>query len=377
MEDGMQKLKMRLPAIILLAATLLFWGFYDRYELAGPVLLKDPALADASRVRGDCTGTNGHFVLRVHADGKTANLNFRMPEATVHELVRVRGRIKVDGVVVGKYPWSCARLMLTQYDAKGKWIPGEHGLVAERGSKDWKQYEDVFKIMDGAAYADVVIQQGGKAGTAEFDSIVAEPVKLRKSFFWWQGIFAVLWVGMAGLYYRRCRLHVRRLRILILLNVIAILFGTLMPTAIIQTLSDGLKQSFAQSVERLAAPGPSTPKKGPAAPKNGSDHETKRIDQFNKAVDGAHSMGHFILFASLGFLVYLSAALERQHPIFYFKVALDLLVFAAITESLQYLTLDRTAGVGDWLIDSGGMLLAFVLFMIVRFLPRRGKENAV
>ena len=77
---------------------------------------------------------------------------------------------------------------------------------------------------------------------------------------------------------------------------------------------------------------------------------------------------HFL--ATLCFLVYLSAALERQHPAYYIKVGLDVLLFAAITEALQYLTRDRTAGVADLRIDLYGMAFALLLFCLVRPLVR-------
>ncbi|WP_136081102.1 VanZ family protein [Pontiella desulfatans] len=365
-------MRIRLPAMLLLAATLLFWGLYDRYALDGDVLLESPALADATRVRGDCTGTNGHFRLTVHEDGKMASINFRLPGASDFRMIRVRCRIRTADVVPGKYSWRCARLLLTQYDANNKWIPGQHGLVSQWGTGEWSFHQEVFATIPGAAHADVVIQQSGISGTAEFDSIAAEPVRLKKTFFVWQGVFAFLWVGMAGLYYRRCRLHNRRLRLLILLNIFAILFGTLMPTVVIQKGTDGLKESVAKAIQKrsqskpAAAPETTIKKK----PVDHDVHETKRIDRFNEAVDGAHVAGHFVLFSSLCFLVYLSAALEGQHRSYYFKVAFDILLFAAITESMQNLTLDRTAGLSDWLTDVYGMALAFGVFLVVRFFMR-------
>ena len=90
-----------------------------------------------------------------------------------------------------------------------------------------------------------------------------------------------------------------------------------------------------------------------------------------------HEVGHFTLFATLCFLVYLSAALEQQHPAYFFKVAIDVLLFAAITESLQFLTLDRSAGVGDLRIDLYGMAAALILFLMVLPLVRRARSKAV
>ena len=73
-----------------------------------------------------------------------------------------------------------------------------------------------------------------------------------------------------------------------------------------------------------------------------------------------------MLFASLCFWVYCSAALERQHPIYFLKVGVDILIFAAITESLQHLTLDRSAGLSDLKIDLYGMAATLLLFLAVR-----------
>ena len=157
MNDWKQKIKIRLPALVLLVASLLFWGFYDRYESAGPVLLASPSLSDATRLRGDCTETNGHFVLRVPRGGKTASIHFRMPEAAGYEMIRVRGRIKVDDVVEGKYSWNCARLLLTQYNEKNQRMPGHDSLKSESGSKDWELSEDIFMIIPEAAYVDMVV----------------------------------------------------------------------------------------------------------------------------------------------------------------------------------------------------------------------------
>jgi hypothetical protein len=364
----MEKTKLRLPALILLVASILFWSQYDRYEPDGPMLLQWPALAEASSVRGDVSEADGRFVLHVPAAGKTAELRFRLPTAKDYSSIRVRGRIKVDGVVVGQQSWNCARLLVVQYDARDKWISGHHGVVAEEGFKDWEKHEDIFEIFPGAARADVVLQQSGTAGRAEFDQIEAQPVRTRTSFVWWRCGFAALWLAAAFLYFPRCRLHRRKLKVLIFLNAVAILVGTLMPSTWIENVAE-------QSRETVALLRPAAPEKpaaqSPATPTKKIVRETSEMDLFNMVVGDAHRTGHFALFASLCFLVYLSAALERQHPVYFFKVGFDILLFAAVTESLQYLTLDRTAGIGDLLTDVYGLVTALLVFLLVLPLVRR------
>lgn len=374
MNDWKQKLKLRLPAVVLLVATSLFWSRYDRYEPAGPVLLESPVLAGGTNVRGDVSGSNGRFTLLVPPGGKQARIDFPLPAAMDYESIRVRARIKVDGVVIGKHSWSCARLLMAQYDANNKWIPGHHGLVAEKGSKNWAGHEDVFEIFPNAARVVVVLQQSGIEGTAEFEHIEAQPVRIRTSFVWWRIVFLGSWAFMAALYFRRCRLHHRRLKMLILLNVLAILYGTLMPGAWIQDSVERVKKSVRELRAPEPAPAKIQPTEGKPTPK--PTPPQKQMDWFMEMEVEAHQAGHFILFASLCFLVYLSAALERQHPAYFFKVGVDVLLFAAVTESLQFLTLDRTAGMIDLLIDVYGMAVAFVLFLAVLPLVRR-RQGAV
>jgi hypothetical protein len=364
MDSWKDKLKLRLPVIGLLTATLLFWSVYDRYEPAGPILLQSPTLADAHRVSGEVSEVAGRFVLNVHEGGKRADVRFRLPTATEYKLIRVRARVKTTDVVVGKYSWYCARFIFVQYDEAGKWMPGVHGLMGASESSAWEHYEQVFEMFDDATYADVALQQSGTSGAAEFEQIEVQPVRIRASFVWWRIFFAVLWIFTAIIYFPLCRLHHRKLRVLILLNALAIIAGALAPADWIEDTSTQLKsiaEQVAQS-SRESKPDtvqPKTAEKKPA-------HEATQIDRFNQVVGGAHRVGHFTLFASLCFLVYLSAALELQHRPYYFKVAFDILLFAAITESLQYLTLDRTAGISDWLTDVYGMLSALVLFLVVQ-----------
>jgi hypothetical protein len=204
-------------------------------------------------------------------------------------------------------------------------------------------------------------------------------VKIKASFIWFRVLFATAWVVIALLYFRRCRLDRRKLRLLILLNAIAILYGTLMPGDWIENISEQLKQKVSQTI-RQPAPSKVENKGKSAAPKKSPDvvaAETRRMGQFDSVVGSAHKLGHFALFGSLCFLVYCSAWLEKQHPVYYLKVGLDILLFAAITESLQYFKMDRTPGISDWLIFVYGLLTAFAAFLIVQalaqFLPKSGK----
>lgn len=367
-DEMLSKLKIRLPAILLLVVTLIFWGFYDPYEPAGPALLENPTLGEALANRGYTSETNGVLTLQVPDGGKMAELRYGLEGAAGFPFIRLSGCIRTDRVVLGKYAWSCARLLLIQRDASGKGISGEHMLLARYGTASWSEKVKEFKLEPNAVSVEVVLHQIGKSGTVQFKEISALPMKTKASFVWFRVVFALAWIFIALLYFRRCRLDRRKLRILILLNSIAILSGILMPSDWVDEIACLLKQRVTQVVQKRA---PSKELRsdvsvGGKLSKLDNHSAENKLSQFSFGVANVHRLGHFGLFASLCFLVYCSAWLEKQDPIYYLKVGCDILLFSAISESLQYLTLDRTPGISDWLVDIYGLFLALVLFVVVR-----------
>lgn len=379
MKEVKKKLKMRLPAVFALVATLLFWGLYDRYVPVGQPLLEQPVLSEAFKVRGDIAETNGVFHLQVPAAGKSAEARFKLSGDLNYPYLRLTGRIRTENVVRGKHAWNSARLILIQRGADGKWISGDHRLLSEDGTVDWVDQVQEFEIDPRAVSVEVVVQHTGKSGAAWFDSVKAVPVKVRGSYPWFRVLFCVLWISMVYLYFRRCRLHTRKLRVLILLNVIVILYGTMLPSDWISNSTEWVKKQVPMpSVEKKDKPASKPVEQKPVKPVDKKhEFEQKMMGHLHDWIGRAHKMGHFVLFASLCFLVYCSAALEGQGASYYLKVAGDLLLFAAISESLQFLTLDRSPGFFDWMMDVYGMVVAFVVFafgrFLVRMIPRIGK----
>jgi VanZ family protein len=366
------KLTLRVPAILLLAATLLFWGGYDPHVSVGPALISAPVLADGYQTNGDISQSNGIFTLHVPEGGKRADLRFKLDRAGEFTIIRVSGSIRTDNVVKGKHVWRSARMLLTQRDKKGKWVSVKHSLLPKQGTVPWTKQSQDFNIHPLTFTADLVIQQTGKSGTAQFKNVVAQPMEIKASFTWFRILFVSSWIFMALLYYRRCRLNRRKLRTLILLNTIAILFGTLMPGDWLENISQQLKQKTSVSFLQPAASKVEIQGNPAVTTKPSVIEQTKsrRIELFNSVIASPQKLGHFVLFASLCFLVYCSAWIEKQHPVYYFKVGLDILLFAGVTESLQYLTTDRTPSIADWIIDIFGLLTAFALFLTIRFIAQ-------
>jgi len=234
----------------------------------------------------------------------------------------------------------------------------------------------------------LVLEQSGSAGIAWYDQIVVEPVVLKKSFVWWQGLFVVSWLVLGIVFYWQFWRRARRFKFLILLNVFALLFGVLMPEQWITASSLWVKQQVKKKQQVVAT----VSKKSVKNPEKVSDkkpqnfkprHHTHRVaEKFTQVVEKVHVMGHFLLFASLLFLLYLSAVFEQRRLVYFGVTFLPLILFSAVTEALQFLTMDRSPGLGDLKIDFYGMFTGFILFIfsaIIVFraiLRRRGRLSS-
>lgn len=366
----MNKLKLRLPAIVLLAATFLFWSNYDPCRPYAPVLLESATLADALYVDGQCSESGSVFTLTRPLGGAIPAVGFKLPEVSNHRMLRLRGRMRAESVVPGKYNFNCARLTLIQRDAAGRVVSQYDADAHGSGTFGWTKCLTDYYLHRGVDQVEVLLTQQGESGTAQFDSIKVSPVRFKGRTHWIKYAFAGAWLLMGLFYFRRCRLHTRRLRHLILLNVILILVGVMLPMRVVQYGIHDLKMLISHL--QVGNPTGSEPL---IAAGLGIDLPGHFEDVIGQA------FGHFFLFGSLCFLVLLSGALEGQPRRYYFKVAFDLLLFGGVTEALQYLTPDRTVDLNDMLHNAYGMLSAMALFIIVRTLWRNparwiiGKTN--
>jgi len=372
------KIVMRLPALLLLLGTVLFWSIYDRYQQTDAILLKNPSLETGFLQRGDVSQTNEFFVLRVPPNGSLAQIRFHLPSAEKYDLLRVEARAKATDIVEGDRPWKCARLLLLQYNAKNKWIPTpNHQLFSKKnGSTRWEKVRKEIDVLPETDHLVLILQQIGKEGTVEFAQIRVYPVKLRSSFLWWRLFFAVAWATLAFFYLPKAHFRQRKLNLLIGLNIVAILFGVLMPADWIKQSAEWAGKTWAEYELKSTSstpPSASPPSKKITTPANPKLPKPK-LEKSNKArknelttqmTEEAHAAGHFGLFTSLAFLLFLSFFLEQQKFPQYFKMFGDLLLFAAVTESLQFLTMDRTPGFYDFRLDLYGLTLGFLLFLFL------------
>jgi hypothetical protein len=339
------KLKMRLPAILMLAATLLFWPNFDPCEPSGPALLESPTLADAAFVEGDCSETDSVFELRVGPGATPPSVQFVLPDGAGHDMIRLGGRIRAEN------PGGSAWLSLIQRRDTGGLLNGGQRQLIGDGSFGWTCYQNDYSISQWTRTIAVTLQQFGEEGTVWFDSIQAVPISFRASLPWVRAGFGVAWLIIGVAYFFICRLDTRRLRYLILLNALVIIVGVLLPNRWLQAAPGKIRGVLSSKVDAA----------GCHVYVEAGFGVARHIEQTI-----GRSFGHFVLFGSLAFWVLLSAALEGQHPARYFgKVAGDIFIFGLCTEALQHLTPDRTVDVDDMLCNAYGIGVAMILFAAV------------
>lgn len=121
------------------------------------------------------------------------------------------------------------------------------------GNAAWARGFAVLEVQENAQFIELQLEQTGKEGLAEFDRLVVEPVERRASYIWMRNLFAAMWILMGALYFVRCRLHRRRLKLFILLNAVAIVVGVLMPEKWVQETSEHIEEDAVKLVAAVEA----------------------------------------------------------------------------------------------------------------------------
>ncbi|WP_322609246.1 VanZ family protein [Pontiella agarivorans] len=340
----------------MLAATLFVWPAIDPCRPAGQPLLDHPQLVAADFVHGDCSATNGIIRINQHAAGDHPEVIFDLGNVSRYEIIRLSGCLQADPVP-DIHAGHTVSLRLDQRLADGQLLRGSWHRMSAVGTLERSFFIQDYMLENDAVATQVVLSRHGSVGSAAFDSIQAVPV-VRSGFYpWVRWSFILTWCLLGIFYYRICRLHERPLRYLILLNALVILVGVMLPTRWFQ-YGPGFLRWFSQ-LEMQTSPAVS-----PAYELVAAGLGSGLLDHFEYII--GRSTGHFLFFGSLAFLTFLSGALECREYRFYPRAGLDILLFGAVTESLQYFAVERTVDIQDMLCNTYGMLVALLLFILLR-----------
>lgn len=336
-----------LCAILLCFLTIMLMGQLPRATALGPVQ-KITFEPDASGLpRGwliDGAVTAGDGSLRLQADAQNPNAIARLvlPLSPDELAIEVALEARVTGVQPGDQPWERARLLLTGRDRDGRMLATRSDdLVRSAGSGGWQRFAGTLLLPPGAVDGLVVARLQKAPGLFEIRGLTLQPMGewLGHTLLLWgtAAAWALLLLWGAGLVQARLQP-----------SSVAVLGLVVLGTVVLLLIPHEWRQRVLIEGASLAG--------------------------WRVGTEMVAKLGHFAIFAALAFLARLLAPRTAAG----LQLAL-LVLLAGIGEVLQYLAADRSPGLKDWAINSGGVLTGFVAGSILlagwQLIDRRGRRH--
>lgn len=367
-----------LSAVLTVGFMALFFNLYEPWQPIGPELIPDGSFSSPAATN---TWIGWNQKAKVTADGgfggspgivlTTSSNEHGILRFTVYDLTnvpafRVSLRATAQGVVKGKEGYFLPRAVFFYKDTKAKSLFSlHHGIMIIPKDRSWRRYKDFFPVPNDAVNAQLQIQNLGVAGIMQVDEVSVIPVCARPSAPFWKLFFGTLWTMSFGLCLFVLRPWVRRYGFLIMVTLFLIMTGIVLPKDIL----NGTIEKTVQTAKNLA------PKTVPLASQPPVQAEKEAPAQPAApdltVVDQTHLVGHFTLFSLLAFLSALSwlctpPSLKHTSAVF-----AGLVLFAAATEVLQFITADRAAALSDLRVDTAGMAGAVAIVFFLRRIQHR------
>lgn len=307
-----------------------------------------PAPPFADTFEGAAARAAGDHPLRLSPGQAVYRLLERSPGTRA---LAIEATVRAQALRRGPANWRMGRIAVGFRDAEGAEnyrVP--HHAVRIDGDRPRHTRSAVLLVPEPTVLLNVVIQNSGIAGIFEVESVALTPMRVAP---WHRPAalalaLAAALIALAAI--RRGHLTASRSGIGIILTATVILAGTLVPQPWLErglhlprpaARSETSAPADASSIEAAAGTAP-TPRAAPASPVTRPE---------------THRLAHLVLFTLLGAC---AGSLARQAPPARARTLLAALVlFAAVTEALQALSISRTPRIDDWGIDLAGLVLGF------------------
>ncbi len=339
---------------ILTFATLLALINYPKYSVSGEELLSNPTFSNGF------TGWEKH--------GKSAAFSQRddvtvLSQESAKHNSRLMQNIKGDelagvylvttqlgstNIVPGSEEWQNGALVLVRADANNK-RTGSYEIAGIQGSQGVSQYQKFIDIPAPTANITLTARMLNATGELLVKSVSLKPATKQTHYSTLRIILIAAWVSTS----------------LILLVLHLIRFGLTTPFIILC------------SIAMLAIIGTLMPKQ--FAIDLNSTIANQMPGQFNHGIrqtlnfffpgyighthQEISKLGHWLAFFSL---TAASTVFLRKTPIYFFVISI--LLLAAATEALQFLTSARTPHIYDFLIDAAGVVVGLIVALPIRWL---------
>lgn len=357
-------------ALLLAAMTVILFGWYDRFERSGGDIVAGFAAPEWQAQESRSVERNSD-ALRLSNDDNTTTvaLHYRLPRPATGSRLRLEVEARYRDVLRGDYRYANARVFLVQYDASGRPLwHHPHNLLRGHGTQDWQSLNEVFLLGSATSSLRLTASLSRASGTLWLRNLRLYPVAEIAEVGIARVVLLAAWAGyllwvVGGIARRSGGLPA----LACVTMIAAILAGAMLPHETKGLLNSGLKE-LVQTIEVMSeAPGSTTPPTPTvSAPTSPATATSLAVEDGGMAWIRMHEAGHLIMFALLT-----AAMLGLSGAGSVWRRVLMLLVFAAITEVLQLLSLDRDATIHDFLIDVAGIAVGlFLAFAWMRW--RRG-----
>lgn len=342
-----------LTLILMSCCSIVFFNFYERYQLVGPELIEN---ADWSNGLAHWQHTGNVSVLPLQKE-VIAKLETAVPVESAYmsqiirpsiqtRLVKLDCEIKTENIVNGDMSWKTARVVLVSFNAAGEAMYSlPHVLVRQEGSRDWMRYEKVFAIPGEVSKIMVAAQLIKSTGSLWIKSISLHPVTLKIAFRDYRLALLLIWVAVllwvSVPFIRSGFSNLKQGFVLFL--AVGVLVGVLMP--------ERMKESMGAAIIASDTVASTT-----YIPTQFNNTQSFNLNPHLPELD-IHKVGHFVLFTLLSIAVFGGRPYKRSIAC----LLAYLVLFALISEVLQLFMEGRTAQLGDVFIDSGGILNGYIL----------------
>ncbi|MFP6749329.1 MAG: VanZ family protein [Alphaproteobacteria bacterium] len=347
----------RLLAVLLLAlATLSLFGLVERYVSGNSQLLRNGNFAAGLAAwRTNGTGDqlrveNGVLKIWAGRDGQAPSVRQILARPEGGEYLRLSAWVRHEGVRSGLRDWHAMRLLLVAMDGGGdKLWELPHVVEQGQGSGPWRRVSRVFYLPPRVAAVVVIASLNQVAGSMEVRDLTLEQMHEDPVFQFSRRGLASLWLlALPWLIWPLWRQR----RLTVIAMGVIILAGTLISNAAKHELRRSVQDIFRSKPEAVHKPAIAKPKSAAVA------GDAAIPDR--KAWMAAQKIGHVVFFAILAL-----AARWAWRNVSWRRLALYLVAFAATVETLQLLSLDRSAHPLDAGLNVLGIvagLAAFHLF---------------
>ena len=340
-----------LAVISLLLMTVGLFEFAPRYEAIGPEMLRNGGFKDGfdgwttHGAKGTVAAASGMAVLESGDASKSVGIRQIHPAPPGLETLLLSVEASTEGVLQGAKSWYGARIYVVGRNAEGKSLWQTHRLATHLfGDNSWRYYSTAFPVTEDVKEIVVGAQLIRTTGAMRLRGLSLLPARERTGFraatYVLLAAWAVTLAWIGGSLVRDIGSTV--MRGLIVFVTLGISAGVLISGQAKQKLLATAWGEYERFRQALAIKLPKL---------SGIEWGGPEYLHVNTS-----QIGHLSLFFTLAVLVQFAWRTGRRA----FQL-LTLLLFAAVTESLQYFVSGREATVEDWSFDAGGILAAFAL----------------